>query len=194
MTAKRARTVLLLLGLALADARILSKPAAEGEKKLKKPHWYENPPALSKAACRALYIATSLNPILSVIDNDYTGIFYRRRNTVQRMPVVDQLYGWFFYFARLKPRLLFVIGACLRALCVCTVIELVFDPPIGVGAGLNLLALGVQSQWPSPLVLGWTVSKPAWRVLRAAPPGDVRVPIQMTMPGMMGRWMGASAA
>ena len=84
-----------------------------------------------------------------------------------------------------RPRLLFVIGSCLRALQSSTVIQLVFDPTAGVGAGLNLLALWVSSQWPAPLVLGWAASKPFWRMLRAAPPrSDVRVPIAVG--GLMG--------
>lgn len=112
-----------------------------------------------------------------------------------------------FYFARLKPRLLFVVGACLRALQQTTVLQLVFDPSVGVGvrgrasklcttprptvaplsprashaqqAGLNILALMTSSRWPSPLLLGWATSKPFWVLLRAAPPSRTSIPISI---------------
>ena len=145
--------------------------------------WFNSPPALSKAACRALYVATAINPALSVWKDEYTGIAFRRLGrSAKGAGTVTEIYKALFYFARLKPRLLFVIGACLRALQVTTVIELVFDPSIGVGAGLNLLALCVSSKWPAPFVLGWAISKPCWRMLRGRPPThDVRVPVRAMM-------------
>ena len=51
---------------------------------------------------------------------------------------------------------------------------------------MNLLALGVSSQWPAPLVLGWAASKPLWTMLRAEPPMRVpRVPIAVRVADMM---------
>ena len=140
----------------------------------------------SRKACAAIYVATAINPALSVIGNEYTSVLWLRRSKtpVQGATAVNQIYRSLFYFAKLKPRLLFVIGACVRALALTTVIELVFDPPIGVGAGLNLLALGVAAQWPAPLVLGWAVSKPLWRMLRAEKPEKgkrVRVPVGLAL-------------
>ena len=138
-------------------------------------------------ACQVAYYTTSINPALSVLQNKYTGINHPLR--VQHDGLWDtttaNVYKTLFYFARLKPRLLFVIGSCLRALQLCTVISYVFDPPIGVGAGLNLLALLTASQWPAPLVVGWAVSKPVWRLLRAEPPPayGVNIPIKVAMPG-----------
>ena len=86
-----------------------------------------------------------------------------------------------FYFAKLKPRLLFVIGACMRGLQQTTVLQYVFEPNSGVGVGLNLLALWVGSQWPAPLVLGWAASKLAWRLLGAQPPptAGVAMPVNV---------------
>ena len=160
-----------------------SKPGSQRRLQMS---WYDTPPQLSPRLCRILYIATSINPALSACANEYTGVFFLRRkqSTVTGPTAVNQLYKSLFYFARLKPRLLAVIGACLRALQTSTVIELVFDPSIGVGAGLNLLALAVASQWPSPLVFGWAVSKPLWRMLRAEKPEKgrhARVPIGIAL-------------
>ena len=137
-------------------------------------------PQLSKSACRLLYCCTAINPMLSVLANDYKSILSTTGSEKSHNPTAAAVYRTLFYFARLKPRLLFVVGGCLRALQQTTVLQLVFDPYAGVGAGLNLLAWFVSSRWPSPLVLGWSVSKPFWRLLRAAPPPSVHVPISVT--------------
>jgi len=187
------RFALLLLA---ADAAASPKtPASASASKKKTPtvpkravnDWYNSPPVvLSRNTCRLLYLATSVNPALSVIANEYSGLCMRRRPKVQKPPgIVDGAYRAIFYFARLRPRLLFVIGAVCRALQCVTVIELVFDPSIGVGAGLNLLALGVSSQWPAPLVFGWAISKPVWKILQAEMPNrNVRVPIGLPSLGV----------
>jgi hypothetical protein len=82
------------------------------------------------------------------------------------------LYSRLFYFARLRPRVLFAIGAGLRALQMTTSVAIVrrnatqkglpedffragarrpvqhvFDPSAGSGAGLNLLALFAGARW-----------------------------------------------
>ena len=73
-----------------------------------------------------------------------------------------------------------MIGAMLRALQQTTVLHYVFDPTAGVGAGLCLLSLYASSQWPATLLLGWAISKPIWKALRAAPPPRViHVPINV---------------
>ena len=188
MPVRVAMTAVLLLG-HVADASVAhKKPTKPADKKNSKPSptWYDPPPLLGRNACRLLYVATAVNPAMSVCANEYTGILMRRGRRLpgSQAPAVDQLYRALFYFARLKPRLLFVIGACVRALQTVTVIEYVFDPPVGVGFGLNLLALLVSSQWPAPLVLGWAVTKPFWRLLGArSPRSDLRVPISMS------RWL-----
>ena len=151
------------------------------------------PPRLTVNVCRLLYCATVVNPVISVIANEYRSVDFPsgkmsmrgrflpsplRTHSSDQSPTAA-VYRTLFYFARLKPRLLFVVGACLRALQQTTVIQLVFDPTIGVGAGLNLLALATDSRWPSALLLGWTCSKPYWLCLRAAPPAQVQVPISI---------------
>jgi len=87
------------------------------------------------------------------------------------------VYRKLFYFARLRPRILFAIGACLRAFQMTTPVAHVFDPGVGCGAGLNALAFFVGSRWPAPAVLGWAASKGAWRLLGAKPPPITRIPI-----------------
>lgn len=142
---------------------------------------------LATSMCRGLYVMTSINPFLSVCLNEYTGVRNFRPVIEQRMKgqkrnpyFGQQVYHHLFYFARLKPRLVYVIGACLRALQQTTVIQLVFDPKIGVGAGLNLLAFWTGSSWPAQLVLGWASTAAPWRMLQAEPPPhDINFPITL---------------
>jgi hypothetical protein len=147
-----------------------SRRAAKPSKRTKQAGRDKPPLRLSQDLCRILYVATAINPVISTCANRYTGVWLRRRSQGSSAPAVDQIYRKLFYFARLKPRLLYVIGACLRALQQCTVLHFVFDPSIGVGAGLNLLARMCCSQWPAPLVLGWASSKRLWLALGAQPP------------------------
>ena len=66
---------------------------------------YNEPPMLSKTACRALYITTAINPALSICANQYTGLCFRHRSNKlpgSSAPAVDSLYRALFYFARLK--------------------------------------------------------------------------------------------
>jgi hypothetical protein len=159
---------------------------------------------LPKRLCRMLYIVTAVNPALSVLANEYVTL-NSKSNSGTSAPLAAT-YRTIFYFARcarpaslcvglltpsrgkrlqpvcrLKPRLLWVVGSCLRALQQTTVLQLVFDPSIGVGAGLNLLAMACNSRWPSALLLGWACSKPFWLYLHAAPPPTVQVPISLKL-------------
>lgn len=126
--------------------------------------------------------------MLSVVANEYQNVERNikflpsplRPTTTGGSPTAA-VYRTIFYFARLKPRLLFAVGACARALQLTTVLQLVFDPSIGVGAGLNLLALATASRWPAPLLLGWAASKPVWWLLGASPPPKVQVPISIDL-------------
>jgi len=106
-----------------------------------------------------LYLLTAINPIMALFNNDYS-----RRIVVPGSPPDEKIgkgsalagiYRTLFYFARLKPRLMYSVGAALRALQMTTPLPFIFDPPAGVGAGLNLLALASSSRWPAMLVLGW---------------------------------------
>ena len=137
---------------------------------------------LTAREMRVLYILTVVNPTLSVVSNRYRSVIPVLRKPLEG-GAVTSVYRTLFYFAKLKPRLLFVVGACLRALQQTTVLQLVFDPSAGVGAGLNLLAMSTSSRWPSALTLGWAASKPAWRMLGATPPGGAHVPISIRLSG-----------
>jgi hypothetical protein len=142
------------------------------------------PKRLPTRVCRWLYIVSVINPVLSVIANEYKNVDSKFLPSPLRAKPLSthrtaSVYRTLFYFAKLKPRLLFAVGACLRALQQTTVIQLVFDPSVGVGAGLNLVALATASRWPSALMLGWAVSKPFWSFLHAAPPEGAKLPIQL---------------
>ena len=152
---------------------------------------------------RILYAVTAINPALFVITNRYQGWLQppaesgpqakkaRRRKelspkpTTRLRPKPTPLEGFtavylpqIFYFARLKPRLLFVIGGVLRGLQLTTPIQYAFDPPAGCGAGLNLLCLLAGSRWPAAGVLGFALCKPFWRILGAETP-HLQVPISV---------------
>ena len=94
---------------------------------------------------------------------------------------VERAWSSIFYFARLRPRLLFVIGSALRALQTTTVLQYVFDPTAGVGFGLNVLALLTSSRWPATFLLGWASSSGLWRLLGAKPPPKINVPIAVSI-------------
>lgn len=163
------------------------------DRKMPSPLWHHH--RMPLWACRLLYGLTSVNPLLSVLINQYTGIRNFRPVMVvhsaqeNKDPLPKQIYRQIFYFARLRPRLLFAIGACARGLQQTTVLQLVFDPRLGVGFGLNMLALITNAQWPAPLVLGWACSKSSWRYLHAEPPvptQDINFPIQINGLGSIG--------
>ena len=98
--------------------------------------------------------------------------------------VLNDVYTTLFYFAQLKPRLLYSIGALLRALQLCTPISHVFDPIIGVGFGINISAMfSGGSRWIKPLILGWTTTKSIWLWLGANTVHGGYVPITLTLAG-----------
>jgi hypothetical protein len=126
-----------------------------------------------------LYTATAINPFLAVFFNDYA----RMLEPVKQIQTHNRLaaaYETIFFFARLKPRVSFAIGAVLRALQLTTAFQYVFDPLAGVGFGLNIICLFAKSRWPATIVLGWSISKPMWKVLGACPPSGLPVPITVS--------------
>eukprot|EP00977_Amphora_coffeiformis_P011748 scaffold2868_cov171-Amphora_coffeaeformis.AAC.1 len=127
---------------------------------------------LPKLWARFMYVLTALNPALAVFCNDYAKMMGPYR------PVRTQ---HLFFFARLKPRVTFTIGAMLRALQLTTAFQYVFDPSVGMGFGLDVLFLFAQSKWPATIVLGWSVTKPFWKALGANPPSGLPVPISISM-------------
>lgn len=186
-TLRALRLLLVALALAPAAGRLFhARAPVVPRAKSAKPPSDALGARLSRAACHALYLASAINPVLSVLSNEY--VTWSKWNTLKgvprviapKNPKINKVYSTLFYFARLKPRLLFVAGAALRALQQTTVLQLFFEPSVGVGAGLNMLALFADSRWPAPLFLGWAASRNFWLALGARPPSDaVALPIDM---------------
>jgi len=129
---------------------------------------------------RLWYIVTALNPALAVIFNDYAkmvGVMYKP----PKQHYLAKTYETIFFFARLKPRVSFAIGAILRALHLTTALQYAFDPTAGVGFGLNIICLFAHSRWPAVGVLGWSATKQMWKLLGARPPRGLSVPITISM-------------
>jgi hypothetical protein len=132
-----------------------------------------------------LYWVTAADAVHSVFLNEYTspsGLWMvlphlvagpsasteRQHQHQHHQSLVPSVYSRLFYFAKLRPRLLYAIGALLRALQLCTPFRRVLDPTAGVGAGINLCALLAGSRWVKPLVLGWATTK--WVSENKSPP------------------------
>lgn len=141
---------------------------------------------ISKRCARLLYILTALNPGLAVLFNDYNRMlpdfFLRHKIPTRPQHRLAKTYETLFFFARLKPRVSFAIGAGLRALQMTTALQYVFNPVAGVGFGLNILCWYARSQWPATIVLGWALGNPFWKLLGACPPSSTPgVPITFVM-------------
>jgi len=84
-----------------------------------------------------------MDTILSVFLNEYSGISLPGTVALlqtEKQGVVREVYSKLFYFARMRPRLLYSIGALVRALSLCTPLKYLVDPSVGVGAGIHLFA------------------------------------------------------
>ena len=83
--------------------------------------------ALPPRVGRALYALTTINPVLALLANDYTALRLRVPGCVpasnRGAPTTAAVYRTLFYFARLKPRLLFCIGAAIRGLQLTTAFQ-----------------------------------------------------------------------
>ena len=104
----------------------------------------------------ALYWITAADSIASVILNEYTSFFFPGSSIIisnEKQGVVREVYSKLFYFARMRPRLLYSIGALVRALSLCTPLKHLLDPTVGVGAGINFFAFLAGSRVRSLLML-----------------------------------------
>ena len=105
---------------------------------------------------RLLYAVTTLNPLISVLANDYTFIRAAAKSYVaarKKHGGFKRLKDDFFHgqeerlrqlvigVGAIKPRRLFAAGATLRGVQLHTPLYQLFDPPAHFGAGINLLAL-----------------------------------------------------
>lgn len=134
---------------------------------------------LPKSWARLLYVISAFNPFLAVFHNDYSKMVDFQSQQVN-MHMLAKTYETLFFFAKLKPRVSFAVGAGFRALQLTTAFQYVFDPTIGVGLGLNILCLYAKSRWPATIVLGWCLSKPLWKIVGASPPAGLPVPIKVS--------------
>jgi hypothetical protein len=130
---------------------------------------------------RFLYIMSAFGPLVAVLWNDYARMPLVPTSTTPSTRALARTYETLFFFARLKPRVSFAIGAVLRGLQMTTALQYVFDPTVGVGFGLQLVCYLVRSRWPSTLILGWSLSPKIWHFLGAAPPSSRPVPISISM-------------
>ncbi|KAG7367673.1 hypothetical protein IV203_030344 [Nitzschia inconspicua] len=132
-----------------------------------------------------LYWITAADAVHSLFLNEYSGLYgflYSSSSALaERMSLVPSVYSKLFYFARLRPRLLYAIGALVRALQLCTPLRKVIDPCIGVGAGVNLCALLAGSRWVQPFVLGWATTKWLWTWLGACQVERAFLPITLSI-------------
>ena len=140
----------------------------------------------------ALYWLTSLDSMLAVVLNDYrtplTDTFAGRSSTSGAGTGASSgdnflggIYSRVFYFARLRPRLLFSVGALLRALQLCTPLQTIIDPSAGVGVGVNICARLAGSRWVQPVVVGWACTRHFWEVLGAERVEGAHLPITVSI-------------
>jgi len=89
----------------------------------------------------ALYWITAADAVISVILNEYCDLSFPGASIAsEKQGVVREVYSKLFYFARMRPRLLYSIGALVRALSLCTPLRHLIDPTVGVGAGIHFFA------------------------------------------------------
>mmetsp|Transcript_2628 Transcript_2628/g.4101 ORF Transcript_2628/g.4101 Transcript_2628/m.4101 type:complete len:307 (+) Transcript_2628:125-1045(+) len=135
----------------------------------------------------ALYWLTALDAIQCVIANHYLVPTLLNVGSASssgsggKVGGITSVYSTLFYFARLRPRLLYSVGALLRALQLCTPLQRIIDPSVGVGAGINFCAIMAKSRWVKPLVLGWATTKYCWVWLGACKVHGAHLPIVLSM-------------
>jgi len=133
------------------------------------------------------YWLTAYDAIESVRFNDYRVVmknFYTKNTPLiqgHEGNFMPSMYSKLFYFARLRPRLLYSVGALLRALQLCTPFQAILDPCAGVGAGVNFFATIAGSRWVQPVVLGWATTKWIWVWLGARKVEGTHLPIKVSI-------------
>jgi hypothetical protein len=138
-------------------------------------------PVGPKAIHHTLYWLTAADAIQSVLHNQYMDLLGSLAPRPYDNHMVPSVYSRLFYFARLRPRLLYAVGALLRALQLCTPLGRILDPTIGVGAGINLCAMLGSCRWVKPVILGWTTTKYLWRWLGAQRTQRAFLPITLSI-------------
>jgi len=129
----------------------------------------------------SFYWITAMDTIFSVFLNEYSGFGTVALLQNEKQGVVREVYSKLFYFARMRPRLLYSIGALVRALSLCTPLKYLVDPSVGVGAGIHLFAYLAGARWVKPLILGWATTKWFWCWLGARPVDRAYIPITLSI-------------
>lgn len=144
-------------------------------------------PRLLRALRYAAFVFFSRNTVVSVAEDSWEiirkpGRFHDAPSTVAarklRAEALRKLIG-----AGYTPRLVFLVGLMLRGFFSCTAVPVVFDPPIGFGAGSAAAAGWAGREWLPVCMAGWYLSGPYWKVFGVnGPPSDGRfegVPISV---------------
>lgn len=144
-------------------------------------------PRLLRALRYAAYVFFSRNTVVSIVDDSWEiirvpGRFHDAPSTVAarklRAEALRKLIG-----AGYTPRLVFLVGLMLRGFFSCTALPVVFDPPIGFGAGSAAAAGWAGREWLPVCMAGWYLSGPYWKMFGVnGPPMDGRfegVPISV---------------
>ena len=125
------------------------------------------------------YLMMSSRDPSSIKDKD--GSNNKKTIKIDGKNVLNEVYSTLFYFAQLRPRLQYAVGALLRALQLCTPLQNVIDPSAGVGAVINFCAIFAGVRWIKPLILGWATTKSMWIWLGATKPKGAHIPITLTI-------------
>jgi len=112
-----------------------------------------------------LFVITSIESVYAIITEKSAMGNYDGESVLSVAGFLYVLKTYLF-----PPRYLFILGAGLRMLQLCTNLKNAFDPSVGVCALINLGAIFGSAKWISKIVLGWTISPIAWRVFGAAAP------------------------
>ena len=124
----------------------------------------------------SIFLWCSKDTFVSVMDDSWTldrkpkpskqrdevnNPFVRRnvQRRVERDRYLRKLVG-----AGYSPRLVWLYGVMLRGFVQCTALPMIFNPPIGWGAGAVLAAKFAVREWLPCILLGWYGSEWYWKV------------------------------
>lgn len=123
----------------------------------------------------AIYWLTAADAIQCVFLNKYSNLI-KFATSGKSNPS-----SFLMFWAGIRPRFLYAVGALLRALQLCTPIRRVLDPSIGVGAGVNLCAIIAGCRWVNPVILGWATTKWTWTWFGARQVPNAYLPITLSL-------------
>lgn len=128
-----------------------------------------------KVIHRLLFVLTATDALQAVVMNKYGkwSDSDKQNYGAKLLRLASRLF--------VRPRLMYVVGALLRALQLSTPLHMIIDPSIGVGAGINLCALLARSRWLKSLVLGWATTKCFWKWMGATNVNQTSVPITLSI-------------